>query len=211
MVIDNLQSDWTALSEKYFDNDAIIGSLWNSIQKKYTSKSRYYHNLIHISTMLNLAKENKSQIINFDEILFSIWFHDIVYKSTSKKNEEKSADFAKLALEKSSKKKLHINRIYQFIVSTKSHEIILGENQDNAFLLDFDLSILGQSWDVYQNYIKKIRKEYQIYPDFLYNPGRIKVLRHFLDRKTLFFTEKYQQLLEVQARENLTKELRLLN
>lgn len=205
-----LHKDWIDLSQNYFDNDEVIQSLWNAILTKYTSKSRYYHNLRHISSMLALAKENKSQIVDYDEVLFAIWFHDIIYKSTSKKNEEKSADFAKKALEKCTHKNINIDKIYQLIISTKSHKIILNDTNDNAFLLDFDLSILGQSWNIYESYIQKIRKEYEIYPDFLYNPGRKKVLQHFLNRKSLYFTEKYQNLLETKARENLKKELELL-
>ncbi|MFK8059915.1 MAG: hypothetical protein AB8B78_07475 [Polaribacter sp.] len=205
-----LHRDWIELSQNYFDNDEVIHSLWNAILTKYTSKSRFYHNLIHISSMLFLAKENKSQIVNYHEVLFAIWFHDIIYKSTSKKNEEKSADFAKLALEKCTHKNINIDKIYQLIISTKSHKIILNDTYDNACLLDFDLSILGQSWHIYESYIQKIRKEYQIYPDFLYNPGRKKVLQYFLNRKSLYFTEKYQNLLETKARENLTRELELL-
>lgn len=207
MNIKKLHKDWVQLSQNYFHNEDQIQSLWNSILEKYTKKNRYYHNLTHIDSMLSLAKENKGRIIDYDEVLFAIWFHDIIYKSTSKKNEDKSADFAKLVLEKCAKKKINIDKIHQLIISTKSHKIILNDNDDNAFLLDSDLSILGQSWNIYESYIQKIRKEYQIYPDFLYNPGRRKVLQHFLDRKSLFFTEKYQDLFEVLARENLKKEL----
>jgi predicted metal-dependent HD superfamily phosphohydrolase len=40
--------------------------------------------------------------------------------------------------------------------------------------LDADLSILGKDLDTYLAYTKMIRKEYSIYPDFLYKPGRKK-------------------------------------
>lgn len=211
MDIKKLHKDWITLSEKYFNNDATIESLWQTIQKKYTSKNRYYHNLIHINSMLNLAIENKEQIINYDETLFAIWFHDIIYKSTSKKNEEKSADFAKSTLKEISKGEIDIDEVYQLIISTKKHQILLKENNDNAFLLDFDLSILGSDWNIYQTYIQNIRKEYKIYPDFLYNPARKKVLESFLNRNQLFFTEKYQNLFEKIARQNLEKEIKLLS
>ena len=78
---------------------------------------------------------------------------------------------------------------------------------DNAYLLDFDLSILGSDWDSYRNYTIQIRKEYKIYPDFMYKSGRKKVLQHFLERETLYFTEAYQVTHENRARENLKKEL----
>jgi predicted metal-dependent HD superfamily phosphohydrolase len=96
------------------------------------------------------------------------------------------------------------------IVSTQKHELILKQNQDNAHLLDLDLSILGTDWETYQKYIHNIRKEYKIYPDFMYKPGRKKVLKHFLDRETLYFTDDFRNKHEVKARENLKREIKLL-
>ncbi|PQJ79837.1 HD domain-containing protein [Polaribacter porphyrae] len=211
MSIENLHKSWVQLSEKYFKNDAEIAFLWNKIKNNYSSKNRYYHNLMHIASMLEKASENKNEIHNYDELRFAIWFHDIIYTSTSKRNEEKSADFAKSALKNIVKQKIDVKIIYQLIISTKKHQIILNNNFDNAFLLDFDLSILGQEWKIYENYIQNIRKEYKIYPDFLYNPARKKVLLSFLNREKLYFTNKYQDLFEEKARQNLTKEIELLS
>ncbi|WP_405563728.1 hypothetical protein [Polaribacter sp. Asnod6-C07] len=211
MNIDNLHKDWLTLAKNYFDSTAFIISVWNNMKKNYSSKKRYYHNFIHIHTLLEMAEENGDELKDKDEVLFAIWFHDIVYNPSSKKNEEKSADLAKSILKENFKKELNINKIYDLIISTKKHQIILDEDNDNAFLLDFDLSILGSNWNVYESYIKNIRKEYKIYPDFVYNPARKKVLQHFLNRKQLYFTDKYQDLLEVKARQNLAREIKLLS
>ncbi|WP_298779667.1 hypothetical protein [uncultured Polaribacter sp.] len=211
MKSDKLYKNWIELGKKHCQDHQLLNFYWNKIKKNYSEKKRYYHNLSHIESMLLKAVENKNQLVDYDEILFAIWFHDIIYKATSKKNEEKSADFAKSTLKKITKGILNIDKVYQLIISTKSHKIILEEGNDNGFLLDFDLSILGQNWSVYKNYIQQIRKEYSMYPDFLYKPGRKKVLKHFLNRKNLFFTEKYQCLFEEKARQNLLKELNLLS
>ena len=211
MLVETLHKNWLLLSEKYFKNTFEAVILWDKIKKNYSSKNRYYHNLMHIYTMLQKASENKSQIKNYNEVLFAIWFHDIIYIPTSKKNEEKSADFAKFALKNISKENIEIDVIYQLIMSTKSHQIILKENTDNAFLLDFDLAILGADWKFYQAYIHNIRKEYKMYPNFLYNPARKKVLLNFLEREHLFFTSKYQKVLEKKARQNLAKEIEILS
>ena len=77
-------------------------------------------------------------------------------------------------------------------------------------MLDFDLAILGQDWGIYESYTQNIRKEYKLYPDFLNNPSRKKVLENFLNRKMLFFTEKHQDLFEEKARGNL-REIKLLS
>lgn len=210
MMISNLHKEWLQLGEKYCKDSLSLDSIWMKIKKKYTEKKRYYHNLNHINWMLQLAEENKNQIVDMDVLLFSIWFHDIIYKSSKKDNEEKSADFARSTLQKFSIKEVRVDKVCELILSTKAHQVQLKEDGDNAFLLDFDLSILGQGWEVYHNYIHKIRKEYSIYPDFLYKPGRKKVLLSFLNRETLYFTGKYRVLYEDKARENLEREINLL-
>ncbi len=210
MVEVNLHKSWFQLAEKYFSDASEALVLWENIKKNYSSKNRYYHNLMHIHSMLQKASENKYQIKNYDELLFAIWFHDIIYSVTSNNNEEKSADYTKIALKDIPREKLDIGRIYKLILSTKKHQIIVQDNFDNAFLLDFDLAILGADWDVYEIYIQNIRKEYKIYPSFLYNPARKKVLLNFLDREKLYFTTKYQHLFEEKARKNISKEIQML-
>ncbi len=44
----------------------------------------------------------------------------------------------------------------------------------------------------------------------MYNPGRKKVLNHFLEKETLYFTSTFRNQYEKQARENLTKGIHLL-
>ncbi len=209
-MIAQLRSKWINLSSKYAEDEKITITFWDEILKHYTSNNRYYHNLYHIQNMLLQAEEHKSVIEDFDVLVFSIWYHDIIYKSTKKDNEEKSGLFAKKALKKLNIEEKRRENVQKLIISTKKHQIVLDNNQDNAFLLDFDLSILGADWETYKNYTHQIRKEYKIYPDFIYKLGRKKVLRHFLDRETLYFTKAYRLKFEYQARENLLKEIELL-
>lgn len=78
---------------------------------------------------------------------------------------------------------------------------------DTNFLLDIDLSILGKSPEVYKKYTEDIRKEYKIYPDFMYGKGRTKVLKSILELEAIFKTDFFKKAYEKQARENLTAEL----
>ena len=205
-----LKPKWVDLVSNYTDKKAIVASLWEDIVNHYSNKNRYYHNLDHIQNMLSQAEDFKSHIEDFDVLVFAIWYHDIIYKSTKKDNEVKSALFAKKALKSLDFDEKKLKNIENLIISTKKHQIILDENDDNAYLLDFDLSILGTDWESYQNYTQQIRKEYKIYPDFMYKPGRKKGLQYFLERETLYFTEVYQDKFETQARENISNELKLL-
>lgn len=208
-MINWLKIEWQNLASKYC-NTTLAEELWTEIETNYTNKTRHYHNLTHIYNMLLQAETYKTEIKDLEALQFAIWYHDIVYKSSKKDNEEKSALLAEKRLKSINFDLKRIENIKKLIISTKKHELVIDKNRDNAYLLDIDLSILGSDWDTYQKYISNIRKEYKIYPDFIYKPGRKNVLKHFLDRKTLYFTNSFRGKYEIQARENLKKEIELL-
>lgn len=95
------------------------------------------------------------------------------------------------------------------ILATKRHN--LSEQGDTNYFTDADLSILGANTADYKNYTIAIRKEYRLYPDFLYKAGRKKVLAHFLEMPMIYKTEYFKKRYEERARENLRTELRELN
>lgn len=205
---DTLSEIFIKLCSKYSDNQKLINEYWKEIEKSYSQKSRYYHNLFHLENMITELMLVNDEINDIDSILFSVFYHDVVYKSTSKNNEEKSADIAKIRLQKINLSEDQIEKIYNQILATKSHKE--SDKIDTNFLLDSDLSILGKNWIEYERYIKQIRKEYSIYPDFLYNPGRKKVLEHFLTYDKIYKTDFFRDLYEKQTRENILKEIELL-
>lgn len=209
-MIDWLKNEWIALASSYSSDKDLIYNYWEDIISQYSKKSRYYHNLEHIHNMLVQLETIKDEIANLPELKFAIWYHDIIYKSTKKDNEEKSAAFAKNRLKSFSFNINSIKKVEELILSTKKHNVILNQNQDNAYLLDLDLSILGSNWETYKNYTQQIRKEYKIYPDFMYKSGRKKVLQHFLERDNLYFTKTYKIQFENKARENIKRELETL-
>lgn len=101
-----------------------------------------------------------------------------------------------------------IGRCKTHILATKTH--IKSADNDANYFTDADLSILGQSWEIYSKYYRDVRKEYAAYPDEIYNPGRKKVLHHFLAMERLFKTDFFHDKFEMQAKRNLSKELELL-
>lgn len=183
----------------------LIENLWSEIEKKYSEKSRHYHNLVHLENMFAELDPIKEKTTDFANISFSVFYHDVIYDATSKLNEEKSAEFAEIRLKKLDLSQDPIKKISGQIIATKSHQ--KSEDNDVNYLLDADLSILGKNLETYLDYTKKIRKEYSIYPDLLYKPGRKKVLKHFLELENIFKTEFFQRKYEKQARENIQFEI----
>jgi predicted metal-dependent HD superfamily phosphohydrolase len=177
--------------------------LWQELEKAYSSKTRHYHNLLHLEEMLELFENCKNELQNPNEILFALFYHDFVYEPTKKDNELKSAAYAVGIL--NTNDQLDKQLIFDLIIATQLHQY--NPNQDINWLIDFDLKILSKNWEAYKIYCQQIRKEYKIYPDFLYNPGRKKALQHFLKSEFIFQTDLFREKYEAKARENIQREI----
>jgi predicted metal-dependent HD superfamily phosphohydrolase len=180
---------------------------WLNLEKAYSNKSRHYHNLTHISTMIESFEMYFDKLQFPNEVLFSIFYHDYIYVSSKKDNELKSAEFALSILPENVK--LDKQLVFDAICATQQHQY--NANEDINWLIDFDLKILARDWNEYQIYFEQIRKEYSIYPDFLYKPGRAKALKHFLENEFIFQTGEFRNLYEEKARKNIIQEIQLLS
>ncbi len=179
--------------------------LWKEIEQKYSQRNRHYHNLDHISALLNELTLVKPLIQNWEAVLFAIYYHDLIYKSTRKDNEEKSAEIAENRMRAIGVDTESVNLCQYHILATKSHREYT--DSDTNYFTDADLSILGKDPEMYANYCSNIRKEYAIYPNFLYKKGRQKVVNHFLSMDWIFKTPEFYEKYEQQARWNLEMEL----
>jgi len=200
------RQDWVQLADSLGLPTKQIESSWNEIFSSYQGPDRFYHNLVHISDMLTLCEQYRSHIEQPEVVAISIWFHDIIYQVDRKDNEKRSAERATFYLQHSALTTTEVELVYQLILATQHHQLSIAY-PDLAYLLDFDLAVLGRDWDNYLLYTSQIRKEYSIYSAEQYRLGRKKVLQHFLGRETLYFTVIGQELWEEKARANLKMEL----
>ena len=200
-----LQKIFTELASRYSNDANLIQSFWQEIELAYSDKSRHYHNLSHLENMYNQLLEVKDLIDDFEVVLFSLFYHDVVYNSSKKDNEERSADFARERMQTLGVSEDRILKCVAQILETKGHSI--SEDNDTNFFTDADLSILGLSWNLYSEYAQNVRKEYNNYPTIIYKMGRRKVLRHFLGMEKIFKTQFFFDKFEIIARQNLAKEL----
>ncbi|WP_281633367.1 HD domain-containing protein [Flavobacterium luteolum] len=180
---------------------------WLDLEKAYSKKSRHYHNFTHLKEMIESFEAYRDKLENPNEILFSIFYHDFVYSASKKDNELKSAEYALAVLPENSN--LNKQLVFDAICATQQHQ--QNEIEDINWLIDFDLKILAKDWEDYKIYFEQIRKEYRIYPDFLYKPGRAKALKHFLENEFIFQTDAFRSLYEEKARANIEKEIKLLS
>ena len=203
-----LKETFIQLIGNYTTDKRLIDQLWQEIEDNYSYKKRHYHTLQHLENLLQQLGAVKEYIKDWNMILFSMYYHDVIYNALKRTNEEKSAEFAQNRMQLIMVPKPRIENCVQQILATKEHG--LCDDSDTNFFTDADLSILGMEWDVYSDYYKNVRKEYSLYPDIIYIPGRKKVLQHFLQMERIFKTDHFFKKFELQAKQNLQKELDLL-
>jgi pantetheine-phosphate adenylyltransferase len=181
---------------------------YNKLLSLYGEPHRRYHNFVHIAHSLKELDEVKSLLKNPEQLEFSIWYHDAIYNTKEKDNEEKSAELAKIELNKIGLKQKFIRGVENLILKTK-HQTIPKEPLEK-YIIDIDLSILGKQQDVFDEYERNIRMEYSQYPEEMFRKGRKGVLEGFLKREPIYSTDIFRQKYEEQAKRNLKRSLNQL-
>lgn len=203
----NLAHRFRELIRNFTDDEQQIATYWNELETAYNLPERHYHNLEHIGHMLTLLDTVKADCADLLALQLAVFYHDMIYDAQRKDNEEQSAALARKRLTTLGFER--VEKVVDLILATQKHEG--AEDSDTNYLLDIDLSILGAEWPRYQAYAQQVREEYLIYPDEVYNPGRVQVLQHFLNTARIFKTDYFYHKLEEQARVNLSKEIAQLS
>ena len=190
----------------YGSSPDTTSKLWQEIERQYSDPSRHYHTLLHLQNLISELQPVQSTFKTWNVVVFAVVYHDIIYKVSKSNNEEKSAELAVKRLGEIAVPENSVDRCKKFILATKRHQQV---DDEIDLFTDADLAILGSSPDSYRTYTNQIRKEYSIYPDLLYKPGRKKVLLHFLGMQTIYKTSFFIEKYEEQARRNLENELGL--
>jgi len=192
---------WTALCQNLkieTDKDT-----YGALIKAHAEPHRAYHTLDHIAACLRHLDDVREQTDRPDEIEMALWFHDAVYAPFSATNEEDSAEWAADWLQERGLDKAATARIADYILETKSHDA--PSTLDGRFMLDIDLSILGTPPSIYDQFEVDVRREYRRVPRFIFAKKRKVILEGFLARERLYATEYFNDKLERQARDNLTR------
>lgn len=199
-----LKEKFISLSRNYINDIYVINEFWSEIEGEYSEKNRCYHNLSHLENVYNQLVEVKDEVLNWETVLFSLFYHDIVYDVLSADNEEKSSKYAAQRMKQMNVPDDIIENCTLQILATKGH--IFNSNSDVNYFIDADLSILGMSFETYLEYAKNVRQEYAIYSESEYNFGRKRVLKHFLEMEKIFKTDYFCGKFELKAKENLRRE-----
>ena len=207
-----MKTAFAKLLQVYEIDHQTIADGWQNIVTHYQQPHRHYHTLHHIEALLEQFDGIKDQLKQPESVLLAIFYHDVIYQTQDKpamSNERQSAAYFIAELGGFLPIDLQ-NRVVELIIATEKHELADTNDSDMAYFLDMDLRILGQTDLVYQAYCQQIRLEYQHVAKVLYNFSRKKALKRFLDRKRLYFTERFSTQYEQQARQNIKSEIKTL-
>lgn len=200
-----LKATFINLLTNYTNDNQLVNLLWAEVEEKHTDKKRYYHTLSHLENLLKQLIEVKDKIEHWETTLFTLYYHDIIYDALKSDNEEQSAELATIRMKQLSVSETIIENCKAQILATKKH--LSHTDTDTNYFTDADLSILGQDLEHYSAYSKNVRKEYSVYPDLIYNSGRKKVLKHFLEMERIYKTDHFFHKFEQRAKQNLQFEL----
>jgi len=190
---------------KLAGSSSLPDKCWIEIQTAYSKPNRHYHNLVHLDYLITNLSDIQNSLDDWQTIVLSVAYHDIVYNTLKQDNEKRSANIAVTRLSLLNVPQWQKDKCYSQIMATKTHHFV--EDSDTNYFTDADLAVLGADSETYRLYTEQIRKEYHFYPDLVYNPGRKKVLKHFLAMPAIYKTPWFSNKFEKQARINLQNEL----
>jgi len=180
----------------------IVGKL----KPMYFEKGRFYHNWQHIEECMDHLKDVKGLVKNYDALEMAILFHDAIYDTHATNNEEKSAKLAQEILNGKYSEKF-VEEVSNLILATKHNGNL--HTQDEEFMVDIDLAILGSNRERYEEYASQIKKEYSWVPEDVYNRERPRVLGQ-LSEGGIYITDFFRNKYEESAKRNISWEINKL-
>jgi predicted metal-dependent HD superfamily phosphohydrolase len=177
--------------------------LLSALEAAYAEPARAYHTAEHVRDCLAQFDLSRHTAQRPDEVEAAIWFHDAVYLPGSPDNEDRSARLARLALADFGAPVAVAEAVAGLVVATQ--HLAIPSQPDAALLCDIDLSILGRTPEVFDEFERRIRQEYAWVPEPVYRSARAELLDGFLRRPSIFQTDFFRQQYEIPARGNLQR------
>lgn len=181
---------------------------YDALYAAYSEKHRFYHTVKHIEAMLGHYDAVKDLAERPAELELAIWFHDAIYKALSKSNELDSAEWAKEFSLSNGYDLEGAERVHSLIMATLHNGIV--QDKDQKLIVDIDLTVLGASPEVYDEFERNVRKEYKMVPTFIYRKKRKELLKSFLNNASIYSLDYFKEKYESVARHNINRAIKML-
>ena len=203
--INKLYSDFSNLCMNLLkiENKNDVEYWWHEILENYAKKWKFYHNLNHVYSFVNLFEKYNKFINNYkNEFLISIYFHDIIYIPSRNDNEEESINMFNKFYNEVKPNNLNKEKVIEFIAETKHHSLSKDYDFELDLFLDMDMQIVAdENWEDYEN---KIRKEYCFMDETEYKNKRKQFLQGLVNKNRIFRTQIFYDTYEQIAKNNIT-------
>lgn len=190
---------WNHLAARLGILKPLVAFRW--LESHYEQAARKYHTTRHINECLAILDRARHPEASNPLIEYALWFHDAIYNTFSRQNEERSADAAVRVLERSGRPAADCDLVRALILATR-HGAQPSE-PPLQLLVDVDLAILGADADRYAEFELQIRAEYWWVPTTLYRKQRGAILHSFVMRASIYSTHEFRERYERQARNNI--------
>jgi predicted metal-dependent HD superfamily phosphohydrolase len=187
----------------------------NVVLRQMATSRRHYHGLVHLATLWTrhgrfgtgtpfLAPAATRLIAS------AITFHDAVYDATRRDNEHRSA----LLWRRHAPADLSaadVDWVAATIEATADHlaprDAATQRDRLRLWLLDLDLTPLGEPAELFARNTRRLRAEYRHLPEAEWQRGRLAFLRKLQAAPRLFRSVPLAAAFEQQARRNIAREL----
>lgn len=190
---------WSGLAARLGLEKPLVAFRW--LEAHYEERARKYHTPRHINECLAILDRSSHPEAGNPLVEYALWFHDAIYNTFSRKNEERSADAAARVLEKSGRPAADCALVRALILATRHG--VQPADPAMQLMVDVDLSILGADADRYAEFELQIRAEYWWVPTAMYRKQRGAILQSFVTRPSIYATHEFRERYERQARNNL--------
>lgn len=187
--------------------------LIEALKDRYAEPQRHYHTWTHISALKRHYDRLSPYLARPSAVLWALYWHDAIYDPMAKDNEEQSA-LLMLSEGQGHLQPADLDFAATIIRATAKHLVpdglALEDAADLSFFLDMDLSILAAPDAVFDQYERDVRAEYAAVPEEAFRKGRSAILKTFLARPRLYFTDACAADWEAAARDNLARSIAAL-
>lgn len=158
-------------------------ALHQELLQAWQAPGRAYHTAQHLRECLELAQGHAAAELSKAQhatLSLALWFHDAVYDPKAVDNEERSARWARSALESLDVAAAQGEEVARLVLATEHLGMPVEAGGPLVdWMLDVDLAILGSGEARFKQYEQQIAAEYAWLAPADYRDGRRRVLSHF--------------------------------
>ncbi len=178
-----------------------VDELFTGLASAWAEPHRAYHCTAHLVDCLEQLDAAPGEGADRLVVEAALWFHDAVYDPRATGNETRSAAWASRGLAGVGVPHTTAAQVARLVLLTR--HVAPAPDPSGRLVCEVDLSILGREPEHFEEFERRICREYAWVPEATYRAVRADILAGFLGRSPLFLTTHFRRKYETQARMNL--------